>query len=113
MPIHHETLTALHEALRDVVVSGTGRRAQSRDIAISGKTGTAQVVSLDKVESEDNVPHGLRDHAWFVAYAPSDDPEIAVSVILEHMGHGGTVAAPIARAIIDEYLQPDRVLMVP
>ena len=113
VPIHHETLTALHEALRDVVVSGTGRRAQSRDIAISGKTGTAQVVSLDKVESEDNVPHGLRDHAWFVAYAPSDDPEIAVSVILEHMGHGGTVAAPIARAIIDEYLQPDRVLMVP
>ena len=111
--LQQETLTALHEALRDVVVSGTGRRAQSRGIAISGKTGTAQVVSLDNVESEDDVPHALRDHAWFVAYAPSDDPKIAVSVIVEHMGHGGAIAAPIARAIIDEYFQPDRVVMVP
>ncbi|HIB53906.1 MAG TPA: penicillin-binding protein 2 [Nitrospirales bacterium] len=111
--LQQETLTALHEALRDVVVSGTGRRAQSRGITISGKTGTAQVVSLDNVESEDDVPHALRDHAWFVAYAPSDDPKIAVSVIVEHMGHGGAIAAPIARAIIDEYFQPDRVVMVP
>ncbi|HIO21292.1 MAG TPA: penicillin-binding protein 2 [Nitrospirales bacterium] len=111
--LQQETLTALHEALRDVVVSGTGRRAQSQGIAISGKTGTAQVVSLDNVESEDDVPHALRDHAWFVAYAPSDDPKIAVSVIVEHMGHGGAIAAPIARAIIDEYFQPDRVVMVP
>ena len=111
--LQQETLTALHEALRDVVVSGTGRRAQSRNVAISGKTGTAQVVSLDNVESEDDVPHGLRDHAWFVAYAPSDNPKIAVSVIVEHMGHGGVVAAPMARALIDEYLQPDRVVVVP
>ena len=113
MNLQHETLTALHDALRDVVVSGTGRRAQSRSVAISGKTGTAQVVSLDKVTSEDEVRTGLRDHAWFVAYAPSDDPQIAVSVIVEHMGHGGEVAAPMARAIIDEYLQTDRVVEGP
>ena len=113
VPIQPETLAALHEALRDVVVSGTGRRAQSQHVAISGKTGTAQVVSLNKVESEDDVPHALRDHAWFVAYAPSDAPTIAVSVIVEHMGHGGAVAAPMARAIIDEYLRPDRIVMVP
>ncbi len=113
IPIKRETLAALHEALRDVVVSGTGRRAQSRHVDISGKTGTAQVVSLRNVESEDDVPHALRDHAWFVAYAPSDNPTIAVSVIVEHMGHGGVVAAPMARAIIDEYLHPDRVVIVP
>lgn len=111
--LQDETLAALHEALRDVVVSGTGRRAQSQDVAISGKTGTAQVVSLGNVESEDDIPHELRDHAWFVAYAPSDAPTIAVSVIVEHMGHGGAVAAPMARAIIEEYLQPDRVVIVP
>ena len=70
-------------------------------------------MSLDKVTSEDEVRPGLRDHAWFVAYAPSDDPQIAVSVIVEHMGHGGAVAAPIARAIIDEYLQTDRVVEGP
>jgi len=112
VPIQHDTLIALREALRDVVASGTGRRAQLRDISISGKTGTAQVVSLGKVESEDAVPRRLRDHAWFVAYAPSDDPKIAVSVIVEHMGHGGAVAAPIAREIIAEYLHSDRVLRV-
>jgi penicillin-binding protein 2 len=116
VPIPQETLIALREALRDVVVTGTGRRAQSPDVAIAGKTGTAQVVSLDKIasaESEDDVPHELRDHAWFVAYAPSEDPKIAVSVIVEHMGHGGAVAAPIAREIIEEYLRPDRVVAVP
>ena len=112
-PIRPEALVTLREALRDVVVSGTGRQAQLPDIAISGKTGTAQVASLDNVVSGGEVPHALRDHAWFVAFAPSDDPQIAVSVIVEHMGKGGTIAAPIARAIIAEYLQHDRVVKVP
>ena len=112
-PIRPEALVTLREALRDVVVSGTGRQAQLPDIAISGKTGTAQVASLDNVVSGGEVPHALRDHAWFVAFAPSDDPQIAVAVIVEHMGKGGTIAAPIARAIIAEYLQHDRVVAVP
>ena len=46
----------------------------------------------------------MRDHSLFVAYAPNDDPQIAIAVIVEHGGHGGSVAAPIARQIMDAYL---------
>jgi penicillin-binding protein 2 len=46
----------------------------------------------------------MRDHAWFVAFAPADAPKIAIAVIAENAGHGGTIAAPIARAVMDHYL---------
>jgi penicillin-binding protein 2 len=95
------------EALIGVVneSGGTGFRARLKGIAVAGKTGTAQVVSIKK-DSDKNteVPESLRDHAWFVAVAPAREPKIAVSVVIEHGGHGGSAAAPIAREIIRTYM---------
>jgi penicillin-binding protein 2 len=75
------------------------------DYKISGKTGTAQVIGIAQDEEYDAEEVALRnrDHALFIAFAPSEDPEIAVSVIVENGEHGSSTAAPIARAIIDEY----------
>lgn len=72
--------------------SGTATHIKLPDIEICGKTGTAQN------------PHG-NDHAWFVAFAPFDNPKIAVAVIVENVGFGGTHAAPIAKKIIETYLR--------
>jgi penicillin-binding protein 2 len=83
-----------------------GRDAKYR---IAGKTGTAQVVGMSQSQytrSEDQKKH-FRDHAWFIAFAPADDPKIAMTVLVEHGGHGGSDAAPLARAIMDAYLLPD------
>ena len=55
-------------------------------------------------KKEDDLPLKFRDHAWFVAIAPASDPKIAVSVLIEHGGHGGSTAAPIAKKIIEAYL---------
>jgi penicillin-binding protein 2 len=101
-----ESFAVLHQALKGVVAEGTGKRAQSKIVDIAGKTGTAQAVStrLQKSEGED-VPKQFRDHAWFVAYAPADNPKIALAVIVENVGHGGTFAAPIAKALIEEYFK--------
>ena len=73
---------------------------------MAGKSGTAQVFSISQDEeyNEEEVPERLRDHALFLAFAPLDDPKIAVAVIVENGGSGSRVAAPIARAIIDQYL---------
>ena len=72
---------------------------------VAGKTGTTQVVSLSVVEQyeDDEVPIKYRDHAWFAAFAPADAPEIAVAVLAEHGGGGGSVAAPIAQAVLQAY----------
>ena len=96
-------LEAIQAALASVVTEGTARRAQSSMVRIAGKTGTAQVVSL-RPESEEDTPKRFRDHAWFVAYAPFENPGIAVAVLLEHMGHGGSAAAPLAKELIEAYL---------
>ena len=73
---------------------------------IAGKTGTAQVVAMKQGEKYDvkNVDERLRDHAWFIAYAPAENPRIALAVLAENGGHGGGVAAPIARKVLDYYL---------
>ncbi len=95
------------EALVGVVENdkGTGRSARLRDFAVAGKTGTAQVVRLEewRDKKEEEIPWELRDHAWFVAFAPYDDPEVAVAVIVEHGGHGASAAAPIAARFLWEY----------
>ena len=85
---------------------GTAKRIRSDAYRMAGKTGTAQVFTIaqDEEYDEDNVPEKLRDHALYVGYAPIDDPQIAVAVVVENGGQGGAVAAPIARAIIDGYL---------
>jgi penicillin-binding protein 2 len=101
---------AVIKAMIDVVHSprGTARKiGDDSPYRIAGKTGTAQVFGLDEDEEYDaeNLIRKLRDHALFIAFAPVDDPQIAVAVIVEHGGGGGSVAAPIARAIMDAYLQ--------
>jgi len=85
---------AMHESLRRVVKMGTGRGAQIPYLDVRGKTGTAQ-----------NQSH---DHAWFIAYAgyPGEDPQVAICVFVENGGSGGTVAAPIARQILEVALPP-------
>lgn len=87
---------------------GTAKRIRTEQYRIAGKTGTAQVftVAQDEEYDEEGLAKKLRDHALFVAYAPAEDPKIAVAVIVENGGHGGSVAAPIARAIMDAYLVP-------
>lgn len=108
VPLQDRTFTLLHESLHGVVTHGTGGRARSKIVEIAGKTGTAQTVGARPTQTSTNhedVPKQFRDHAWFVAYAPADDPKIAVAVIVENTGHGGTFAAPIAKALIEEYLK--------
>ncbi len=74
--------------------------------AFAGKTGTAQVVGMKQGEKyiESQVAERHRDHAWFIAFAPADKPKIALAVLAENGGHGGAVAAPIARKVLDYYL---------
>ena len=101
-------LKIIKEGLRGVVhdAHGTGHRARLKNITVSGKTGTAQVIGMkdsDEINPEDKIPYQYRDHAWFVAFAPYDKPEVSVSVIIEHGGHGGDVAAPIARQVLETY----------
>ncbi len=89
-----ETLQLLRDGLSAVVNEdgGTARVAASSIVQIGGKTGTAQVVGKNKGLSGEK----YMDHAWFVAFAPVDKPEVALSVFVEHGGHGGSAAAPIA-----------------
>ena len=106
IPLKHSTLQLLHRALHDVVNGprGTGRQAHSDLITVAGKTGTAQLTEMrgETIKSKD-LPYPIRDHAWFVSYAPADAPEIAVSVLVEHGGHGGFTAAPLAKKVIESY----------
>jgi penicillin-binding protein 2 len=85
-----EALNIVRQALTEVVNRGTGMMAQVAGLKVSGKTGTAEN------------PHG-EDHSIFVGYAPADDPEILVCVIVENAGHGGSIAAPIAGKIIKTF----------
>ncbi len=84
---------------------GTGRRARLKNITVAGKTGTAQVVRLKQYRhlKEEDIPYKWRDHAWFTCFAPAENPEIAVTVLVEHGLHGGSAAAPIARAVLEKY----------
>lgn len=102
--------TVIH-AMVDVTSSerGTASRVfRNAPYKAAGKTGTAQVAGMSQEELKarrlEDTPFRLRDHALFVAFAPADDPKIAVAVIAEHAGHGGSAAAPIARQVIDQYL---------
>jgi penicillin-binding protein 2 len=75
----------------------------------AGKTGTAQVVTVKQTEStkHKDADERRREHAWFIAFAPADDPKIAISVLVENAGFGASNAAPIARKVIDAYLLAD------
>jgi len=97
------------DAMRGVITDpkGTARAIGNRaPFPIAGKSGTAQVFSVgqDEEYNEEEIAERMRDHALFVAFAPVDNPQIAVAVIVENGGSGSGVAAPIARKIIDTYL---------
>jgi len=106
------TLHQIRDALRDVVnsPSGTGKAAKLPTIEVAGKTGTSQVFKMGrKVVKTQGMARHLRDHAWFVAFAPVEDPEIAIAVLVEHAGAGGgKMAAPIAHDIADFYFAMTR-----
>lgn len=84
--------------------TGTGHAAAIDGMAILGKTGSSQIVGLEhqeKYESEEDIPKEIRDHAWFIAGVLDREPRIALCVLVEHGHHGSSVAAPIAREIIE------------
>lgn len=97
-----EHFDSIREGMFAVVqeVGGTARRQRIKHLPYAGKTGTAQVVRLGAGKGKQ-----FRDHAWFVAYAPYDNPEVAISVLVEHGEHGSTAAAPIARQMFELYFQ--------
>ena len=90
-----ERVEAIHAAMDSVVNGrrGTGHSSRLKGIRVGGKTGSAEN------------PHGERTHALFVAAAPMDEPEIAIGVIVENAGHGGSVAGPIAGALLKTYFK--------
>ena len=103
IPVGQEIITIMMDALVGVVnePGGTGGAARLDSVIVAGKTGTAQVISLDsKITGLE-----LNDHAWFTSYAPGDNPEIVVTVLVEHGGRGGAVAAPVAKEIIKAYMR--------
>ena len=100
----------IHESMRDVVHSNRGTaRGINKGLTynIAGKTGTAQVISINASDEYDRSKISERqwDHALFVAFAPAEDPKIAVALIVENGEHGSSAAAPIARTVMDTYIK--------
>lgn len=103
-------LRAIRNALEAVVnePGGTAYRSRLPEVRFAGKTGTAQVVGRKGDKAADTSKYEHRDHALFVAYAPAVAPEIAVAVVVEHGGHGGSAAAPVAKAMFEAYFGINR-----
>jgi len=109
LPASKETLSIIKKGLWEVVNNrkGTAWIAHVEGLDISGKTGTAQIVSRQKGQPEtpeEEVEEARKPHAWFVAYAPSENPKIAVAVMIEHGEHGSSAGGPVARELIKRYL---------
>jgi penicillin-binding protein 2 len=87
---------------------GTGARARLEGVVVAGKTGTAQVIqrriNQDNDKTQRKLPKHLRDHAWFVAFAPFEEPSIALVVFIENAGIGGAHFATFARELIRAHL---------
>jgi penicillin-binding protein 2 len=94
LPFRPEHLAWVREAMHRTVAEGTGRAARLKTVEVAGKTGTAQN------------PHG-EDHAWFMCFAPVTLPEVAIAIIMENAGHGGSEAAPVAGAFLKAYFHED------
>jgi penicillin-binding protein 2 len=109
LPVSEANLALVKKGLWEVVQGerGTARIARLKGTDISGKTGTAQVVGREKLEESEEgaTVRKYMDHAWFVAYAPSEAPRIAIAVIVEHGEHGSSAAAPVARELVKTYLE--------
>lgn len=100
LPLNDQVLELAKKALAGVVQEGgTGARLKAFEVPMGGKTGTAQVVSLEAA----CVGEKCRDHAWFVGFAPTETPEIVCAVVVEHGGFGAAAAAPIVGALLQRY----------
>jgi penicillin-binding protein 2 len=97
--IRAATVDMLSRGMLGVVNEGTGTAAKVPGFDVAGKTGTAQVVGRQSYGKSEN----YEDNAWFVGFAPYRNPEIVVATFVEHGGHGGSAAAPIAHAILETY----------
>lgn len=106
IPLKQENIDVVKNALAEVTRTGTARRAfADAPYQAAGKTGTAQVFSLRGAKyNASAIDERLRDHALFMAYAPAEDPQIAIGLIVENAGWGATVAAPVARSVFDYWL---------
>jgi penicillin-binding protein 2 len=109
LPATKQQLRLIKKALTGVMNNplGTGYNARSLRFEMAGKTGTAQVVSLPQKKSKD-ISNLCKDHAWFAGFAPVHDPKIVIVVLIEHGGHGGTTAAPIARNLVEFFLSKEQ-----
>lgn len=92
-----ETASIIKNMMYGAVENGTGGNAKIEGISVAGKTGTAENYLSEKNKD--------KEHAWFIGFAPVEDPKIAVAVVVEHGGSGGVVSAPVAKKIMSEYLQ--------
>lgn len=103
-----DALDRVRAAMVDVTMPGgtAAQAAAGAPYRIAGKTGTAQVIAIKQGQKyrESEVDERHRDHAWFIAFAPAEDPKIAVAILVENGGHGGSAAAPIARAMMDWWI---------
>jgi len=109
LPASENTLRIVKKGLMDAVnkPTGTGWIARIAGVDVAGKTGTAQVVRMAEDDEDEPIESKLlrhRDHGWFIAFAPAEEPRVAVAVLIEHGGHGSTAAGPIAREMIRTYL---------
>ena len=98
-------LDVVRNGMRLVVegAGGTAHRAAIEGFSVAGKTGTAQVIAMKAGEGKNQpgVQWQYRDHALFVAFAPVESPRYAVAVVVEHAGHGGSEAAPVAQVVLE------------
>lgn len=112
VPVRATALDQVREAMVDTVSRGTGNKARLADILVGGKTGTSQVVTIGRTRLKAHqMKWNQRDHAWFVAFAPAEEPTIAVATLVEHAdGGGGAVAAPITKQVLQAFfaLQEER-----
>jgi penicillin-binding protein 2 len=106
--VSQESMAFLRRALFGVVYDpkGTAYKARPKGIEIAGKTGTAQVFQGGRRGGDEPpLPYERVDHAWFAGFAPAAKPRIAFAVLVEHGGHGGAVAAPVAAEIVENYFE--------
>jgi penicillin-binding protein 2 len=107
IPLHPEYLALVKQGMIDVNKFGTGRIAfAGAEYVAAGKTGTAQVIGIKQGEKYDakKIAERFRDHSLFMAFAPADDPKVALALIVENGGFGAQAAAPIARKVFDYVL---------
>ena len=107
VPLKADNIRRVRDAMVDVTKPGgtAAWAGLNTKYLFAGKTGTAQVIGMKGQKyDEARVQERHRDHALFIAYAPADDPKIALAILVENGGHGGSTAAPIARQVVDFYL---------